>query len=51
MIKRFFSTISKQPIIVTNNAWKKMDSILQQKKTTFFIFQPQVEGVMVLIMI
>ena len=38
MIKRFFSTISKQPIIVTNSAWRKIDSILQQKENHLFYF-------------
>ena len=38
MIRRFFSTLSKQPVIVTNSAWAKMDSILQQKNEHVFYF-------------
>jgi len=34
MIKRFFSTIKKYPIIVTDNAWTKMNKIRKNKNLT-----------------
>jgi iron-sulfur cluster assembly accessory protein len=35
MIKRVFSTINKPSIIVTNNAWKKIEEISKTQKGTF----------------
>ena len=37
-MKKFFSSITKFPIIVTNNAWNKMEDILKIKKYQGFIF-------------
>ena len=36
MIKRVFSTINKPSIIVTNNAWNKIEEISKTQKGTFF---------------
>ena len=38
MIKRVFSTITKSPIIVTNNAWEKIIEISQKHNAFCFIF-------------
>tara|TARA_B110000967_G_C18787637_1_gene511636 strand:+ start:198 stop:581 length:384 start_codon:yes stop_codon:yes gene_type:complete len=37
-MKKLFSSITKFPIIVTNNAWNKMEDILKIKKYKGFIF-------------
>jgi len=37
-MNKLFSSITKFPIIVTNNAWNKMEDILKIKKYEGFIF-------------
>ena len=37
-MNKLFSSITKFPIIVTNNAWNKMEDILKIKKYKGFIF-------------
>jgi len=38
MIKRFFSSINIAPIIVTNNAWNKINEISNQQNVLRFLF-------------
>tara|TARA_Y100000590_G_scaffold464620_1_gene634521 strand:- start:4170 stop:4577 length:408 start_codon:yes stop_codon:yes gene_type:complete len=37
-MNRLFSSIPKCPIIITKNAWKKMNEITQKKKAIGFLF-------------
>ena len=39
MIKRFYSTIMKTPIIITSNAWNKMNEISNKQDIKTFIFK------------
>lgn len=36
MIKRFFSTLNKSPVIVTENAWSRMASIIKSQNAFCF---------------
>tara|TARA_B100001248_G_C27045268_1_gene302703 strand:- start:98 stop:505 length:408 start_codon:yes stop_codon:yes gene_type:complete len=44
MLRRFFSTSYKFPIYITNNAWKKMDSILKKQDAYTFLFSAKSGG-------
>lgn len=37
-MNRLFSTFNKVPVTITNNAWKKMDSILKKTDSYCFLF-------------
>ena len=37
-MNRLFSTFNKVPVTITNNAWKKMDSILKNTDSYCFLF-------------
>ena len=37
-MNRLFSTFNKVPVTITNNAWKKMDSILKKTDSYYFLF-------------
>ena len=44
MIKRFFTTSTKQSITVTNNAWNKIKEITSEQKQSCFIFSAKSGG-------
>jgi iron-sulfur cluster assembly accessory protein len=44
MIKRLFSTIPKYPINITNNAWNKMEKIMNKQQFYSFLFSAQSGG-------
>lgn len=38
MIKRWFTSINKYPITITNNAWDKMIKIINKQNADSFLF-------------